>query len=153
MSDAKLVLAKKKELLEECRRRKKERELHKVSYKISFYLFGVNSIEILYYSNGTNTKACMHAAGENGYESLKYDIAKEFENLTADEILKKCGINDLPSSASSTLTPSSSTHSFSSSNHSIFAILNSSSSNTVQASLSASCRLRGAESTRQELYN
>lgn len=152
MNDAKLVLAKKKELLEECRKRKKERELQKVrSFDYQYFI-----VRILYIINAIKLES-------NGYKNLAFnpnainnsrlsDQTKDFENLTPDEILKKCGINDLTgSSASSTLTPSSSTHSFSSSNHSIFAIFNS--SNAVNCSTGASSRLlRDIESVKKQMY-
>lgn len=103
------------------------------------------------YKTGLTTKY-LHNGEENGKRN---DLTKEFENLTADEILRKCGINDITSSsASSTLTPSSSTHSFSSSNHSIYAIYNSSANGTNGLSAGhahASRQLRDIEVLKKQL--
>lgn len=77
----------------------------------------------------------------------RVDLSKEFDNLTPDEILRKVGINDLiSSSASSTLTPSSSTQSFSSSNHSIYA------SNGLSSGQQATTRhLRDVEAIKKQM--
>jgi uncharacterized glyoxalase superfamily protein PhnB len=114
MNDKKVELIKKKQLLEDYKRRKLKRDQEKVTLNL------LNSILSFFFCfnfkfHFQNDRLKEQVMGVNNNNN------NEFNNLNnVDEILAKCGLNSLVNSKSfNTLTPSSSTMSVSSSSQSI----------------------------------